>query len=186
MTTQKSKKEKKSPIAASKTENKDVSNDDVTYISAKKFIKTPTEAYIFLAFRFFLPKNCIKCHKKDCYSYVDENEAVITCIHCGNNTKLNKLPIKDPIMLAQIIWYYKSTNKSIDRIAEVFNIKKSKVLKCLWWMMNKFTSEGDRLVNNSNRKNFLINEISYLTLKNRLAYKLTSLRFDARHSSQDN
>jgi hypothetical protein len=169
-----------------KTPSVNISDDDPVYKNAKKAIKSKADAYVFLAFRYFLPKHCIKCGKKDCYAYEDEKPSVITCMNCENVTKLNKLPIKDHILLAQIIFYYRATNKGIDRIAEIFKVKKSKVLKCIWWGLNSFIDERDRLINHSNRKNFLTNEISYLTLKNRLEYKLTSLRFQARRDSKDN
>lgn len=186
MSIRKLKKEIKNQTDISKIKDENQIEVDQAHKNVLKAIKTKADAYIFLAFRYFIPQYCNKCHKKDCYSYMDSTPAVITCVNCNNTTKINNLPIKDHVLLAQIILYYKITNKGIDRIAEVFKIKKSKVLKSVWWGLSNFIDNNDRLRNNTGRKTLLTNEVNYLTFKNRLTYDKVLLRFESRRSSQDN
>lgn len=186
MSIQKSKKELKNRTEELKTKRKSIEDVDKTYQVTLETIKTLTDAYIYLAFRYYLPHTCIKCGGKDSYSYIDDEPGLITCVKCCNTTKINKLPIKDVLLLARLIFYFKATNKGVDRIAEVFKIKKSKVLKCLWWCMQRFNDEGTRLINNTNRVNFISNEVGYIRLKLKLRYEKILLTHGVYQASLDN
>lgn len=133
-------------------------NTDKAYVNTIKAIPNLQNALVWLAFTTAISSSCSKCKSVDSYYFLPTNIYTLICKKCNHTVRLEGLPTSDVVKLSRVLFYYRSTGASLSKIADIFNIQRSDVLKYIQWALHKHVDKEAEWFNFYNRCNLIIGE----------------------------